>query len=211
MSEENILRTTTAVESVSPLRLPAALLLAALTTFAIAWLMRTLIEPPFAVIEEQPSMSVIPFVRLPEDPPKPPVRRKADPPPPVARPPAVTPVQGEQIGYGELTFEQDVDHGPQLTPAVLLADGDVMSLVQARPVYPESAKRRGAEGYVVVEFVVQASGGVANARVVEAHPRGVFDRAALAAVSRSRYRPRVVDGQPVTTPGLRTRLTFTLE
>lgn len=57
------------------------------------------------------------------------------------------------------------------------------------PEYPRGAERRGIEGSVRIEYSIAASGEVVNARVVEAEPAGVFDRAALAAIESWRYAP----------------------
>ncbi len=76
--------------------------------------------------------------------------------------------------------------------------------------YPSQARDAGVEGYVVVRYDVDEEGRVINTRVVEAEPPGVFDDAALAAVSRWRFEPpRDEDAEPVT--GLTSRLDFTLE
>jgi len=57
----------------------------------------------------------------------------------------------------------------------------------AEPHYPMIAMHRGIEGSVEVAFTVQSDGSVANARVLSAQPRGVFERAALDAVARYRF------------------------
>ena len=76
--------------------------------------------------------------------------------------------------------------------------------------YPPQAKEAGVEGYVVVRYDVDPEGRVVNARVVEATPPGVFDEAALAAVTRWRFRaPTEEDAARVT--GLTSRLEFALE
>jgi TonB family protein len=60
-------------------------------------------------------------------------------------------------------------------------------LIASVPTYPESARQRRTEGHVDVEFTVNALGNVEQPRVVGSEPKGVFDAAALAAVSRWRY------------------------
>jgi len=39
----------------------------------------------------------------------------------------------------------------------------------------------------------------------------VFERAALAAVLKFKYKPRVVDGEPIEVAGVRNKITFVLE
>ncbi len=75
-------------------------------------------------------------------------------------------------------------------------------------VYPATAKAAGIEGYVVVRYDVTAAGAVANPRVVESVPAGTFDAAALASLSRWRFRPRVEDGQAVSAPNRVSTLRF---
>lgn len=87
--------------------------------------------------------------------------------------------------------------------------GRTLPLVSATgAVYPPAARAAGQEGYVVVRYDVDADGRVFNARVVDATPRGVFDEAALAAVSRWRFQPPPPEQAPVS--GLQSRLTFEL-
>lgn len=57
------------------------------------------------------------------------------------------------------------------------------------PRYPLTAMRRKLEGQVTLEFTVEPDGSVSSPRVVSATPEGVFDEAALVAVSRWRFEP----------------------
>ncbi len=63
----------------------------------------------------------------------------------------------------------------------------------AAPVYPERARERGLQGWVDLEFTVTNDGTTRDAVVRSAEPAGIFDRAALDAVKRWRYEPRVVE------------------
>jgi protein TonB len=55
------------------------------------------------------------------------------------------------------------------------------------PVYPPHAMSSGVEGAVELEYQVDAGGNVAQIRVVSAHPSGVFEAAAKAALSAWRF------------------------
>ena len=55
------------------------------------------------------------------------------------------------------------------------------------PQYPAAAGARRIDGYVEISFTVTALGRVENATVTAAEPQGVFEQAALAAISRWRY------------------------
>jgi protein TonB len=89
-------------------------------------------------------------------------------------------------------------------------DTDVLPLVRIPPDYPPRALSRGIEGWVRVQFTITETGSVKDAIVVAADPERVFDEAALAAIARWRYNPRVVDGAPVERVGVQTEIRFEL-
>jgi TonB family protein len=60
-------------------------------------------------------------------------------------------------------------------------------LIAGVPQYPADARRRRVEGYAEVEFTVNALGTVEGAHVTASQPKGTFDAAAVAAVSRWRF------------------------
>jgi len=91
------------------------------------------------------------------------------------------------------------------------ADGDYLPIVKVAPVYPQRALERGTEGYVIVKFTVTRTGAVRDPVVVEYHPSTVFNRAALAAALKFKYKPRVVDGVPIEVHGVHNKITFMLE
>ena len=65
------------------------------------------------------------------------------------------------------------------------------------PTYPHRAKVRGIEGHVTVMFTVNEQGQTQDWVIVEANPKGVFDDAAIKAVSKWRYNPHMQDGESV--------------
>ena len=76
---------------------------------------------------------------------------------------------------------------------------DAVLLKSANPNYPTAALRAGQSGWVMVGFTVAPDGRTTDIRVVEAQPRHVFDRAAVDAVSRYRFKPAMRDGVAVAT------------
>jgi TonB family protein len=70
-------------------------------------------------------------------------------------------------------------------------------LVVTDPVYPLAALRSRTTGWVQMEFTIAPNGSVGDIAVIEAEPKGVFEQAATRALSQWRFRPRVVNGQPV--------------
>jgi TonB family protein len=66
-----------------------------------------------------------------------------------------------------------------------------------KPVYPADAQARGLSGTVELEFTLAPDGKVTDIQVQSAEPRGVFEQAAIDALSQSRYEPVQRDGVAV--------------
>jgi TonB family protein len=81
-------------------------------------------------------------------------------------------------------------------PAVL-SESKLRRTYFSAPIYPARAQERGTEGWVDVEFTVARDGSTQDVVARAAEPAGIFDRAALEAVKRWRYEPRVVGGNVV--------------
>ena len=99
---------------------------------------------------------------------------------------------------------------------------DYQPLFKRPPAYPRAAQVRGLEGYVLLEFSVDAMGFVRDPSVVESGPSkgrggiaaqyvGDLEAAAITAARKFRYAPRFVDGKPVTVDGVRNLIKFELE
>ena len=91
------------------------------------------------------------------------------------------------------------------------SDRDVIPLVRINPDYPPRALQRGLEGWVQVQFTITATGTVKDPVVVDAMPKNIFDDAALKAIARWRYNPKVENGAAVERVGVQTRIVFQLE
>jgi protein TonB len=76
-------------------------------------------------------------------------------------------------------------------------------ITRVNPEYPFAALHRGVRGSVLVEYSVDQRGRVVAPRILEAKPPGVFDGAALRALSRWRYEPTTTDSQT-----MKVRMTF---
>jgi periplasmic protein TonB len=94
---------------------------------------------------------------------------------------------------------------------VVGTDRDSVPIVRIPPEYPPRALARETEGWVKVQFSITAAGLVRDAFVVEAEPEGVFDEAALKAIARWRYNPRIANGVPVDRVGMQTVIRFDLD
>ena len=88
-----------------------------------------------------------------------------------------------------------------------VSDGEYLPIVKVAPVYPSRALSRGLEGYVIVEFTVTQTGAVKDVFVVES-TSSLFERAAVEAAYKFKYKPRVIDGVAVEVPGVQNKITF---
>lgn len=91
--------------------------------------------------------------------------------------------------------------------ALQTVDGPLVAMIRVQPSYPASAQARGLEGYAVVEFDVLENGQTANVRVIESSDR-LFEKPAIRAAQRFKFKPRVVDGQPIQSHGIQNVFRF---
>ena len=71
-------------------------------------------------------------------------------------------------------------------------------IVNPDPDYPFKADRMGIEGYVKVNFLVDAQGRVSNIKILEASPEGVFEKSVHDKLRLWRFAPGEILGEPVT-------------
>ncbi|WP_439134601.1 energy transducer TonB [Pseudomaricurvus sp.] len=196
-------------------RLLLAGLLAAATTFGLLFLMHALIEannkPPEAGEERKVADILMPERQIetqyetekpekPEDPEEPP----PDMPEPDFDQPEVNP---DALNMSAPRVKPNLD---VKGVGGFGSDGEYLPIVKVQPNYPRRALSRGIEGYVIVEFTVTTNGSVRDPVVVESDPPNIFDRAAMKAASKFKYKPRVIDGEPVEVPGVRNKITFAI-
>jgi periplasmic protein TonB len=74
-----------------------------------------------------------------------------------------------------------------------MSEGDLLRKVQ--PAYPALARSAHIQGQVVLSAIISKEGGIENLRMLTGHPMLVH--AALEAVSQWRYRPYILNGEPV--------------
>jgi len=113
---------------------------------------------------------------------------------------------GIEIGSAPVTAEVSVGG----TGGFAASDGDYLPIVKVAPIYPRRAQERGLSGYVIVSFTVTKLGTVVDAKVIESS-NSVFDRAAVKAALKFKYKPKVVDGQPIDVAGVLHKITFEME
>ena len=98
---------------------------------------------------------------------------------------------------------------PADTDCVWSLDG-IFLMVKAEPKYPRKAKRKKITGFVKLEYDVSAIGMPENIRIIESEPAKTFDKAALDAVSKYRYKPRISNGSLVSVKNVVGRVDFAL-
>ena len=91
-----------------------------------------------------------------------------------------------------------------------VGDGDFLPIFKVHAIYPIRAAHRNLEGYVILEFTVTRTGSVKDVVVLESTSH-IFEESAVAAAYKYKYKPRVVDGEPVEVPGVVNQITFEVE
>ena len=100
---------------------------------------------------------------------------------------------------------------PTLSPPTLKQeDRELLVAYKIAPLYPPRAKRMGIEGYVKIKVWVNKEGEVRKFMVLEASPKGVFEKSVKQAVMQWRFSPKYEGSQPIEQVGVM-RLDFKLE
>lgn len=190
--------------------------------FALFLLMHSMISDDQTAAANSGDLKLLDFIQVdaPPDQLRTKDREKPKPPPPPDKPPPpelkvsqdVKP-QKQQIRMDMPKIESALGAGtgPFLGSAGSGGSmgGDLIPLVRIEPQYPREAARGKIEGYVKVEFTVLEDGSVTDVDVLESDPPRVFDREAVRAILKWKFKPRIVDGRPVKRRATQT-LQFTL-
>jgi protein TonB len=126
-----------------------------------------------------------------------------------------------ELEMASISLDMDVDianAAPTATINVEIAssgmssgDGEYLPIVKVAPIYPRRAQTRGTTGYCIVEYTVTKTGSIRDPVAIDCVPSGVFDRASVKASTKFKYKPRVVDGEPIEVAGVRNKFTYELE
>lgn len=134
------------------------------------------------------------------------------PVPPAPTPP-LTPPTEPRSDTGGIGLPKAIPAPPVTRdlPTVLGAVNNApINIIAVQPNYPMAASQRGLEGYVIVVFDVTAMGTVSNVVVIESSS-SIFNKAAIDATYRFRYKARMVDGVPQASTGLHKLFRFEME
>ncbi|WP_308365433.1 MULTISPECIES: energy transducer TonB [unclassified Microbulbifer] len=193
--------------------------MAIVTTFALIFTMHQLIQANMGTPEEEELLKVADVVmpeqkietqydtRKPDKPDEP-----EQPPPEMPEPEYDEPNMDDSINMSAPRASADLKIGGL---GGAFSEGDYLPIVKVQPQYPRRALQRGIEGYVIVEYTVTTNGSVRDPKVVEAftadgNPTTIFNRAAMKSALKYKYKPRVVDGQAVEVPGVKTKISFNM-
>jgi protein TonB len=196
---------------------------AGLVTFGLFFLMQSLIAMGGAALDEAIGGRVIDFVRLRRDEsaevrkrelPKREAQENQPAPPKMSLPTNTADAGGGltaaiDIDAPQMDTQLNLTGGPHLGAAP--SDADVIPLVRVNPQYPRNAAQNRTEGWVQIEFDISVTGTVRNPRVIAAQPPGIFDSAALAAIRKWKYKPKIENGIAVERHNIQVQLTFELE
>ena len=196
------------------LRYSIAIVLGAVATFALLMLMRAVIADPRPAQDSGIQGEVLDFVRLEQDREVVVKKRKPDPPPPPDEPPPNQPKPiissdhtiGAEIKPVEVNVDVDASGIGDFS-----GDGEYLPIVKVAPIYPRRALMRNIEGSVLLSLTVTTTGAVRDPIVIEAKPPGFFERAAITAALKFKYKPKVVDGTPVEVTGVMNRIIFEMQ
>jgi protein TonB len=155
-------------------------------TTALLWTMNALIDMGETVSTPRPPIDDVPELR-----------------PPTETTAAVIPVKVSKL--------PNAPSGPAFGAGLMgNPDSALINVMTAQPEYPMAALNKGLEGYVIVSFDVSELGTVENVEVVESS-HSIFNKAAVKAAYRSKYRPKTVDGVSQRTQDLKKMIRFEIE
>jgi protein TonB len=200
-------------------RIIVSILLGAVVAFGLFIIMAKLIENSGRPADEIAPAPIIDIVmRPPEDDTQTRTRKPPPPPPPPQQPPQVQPVEpdaAEPNAEGFSLAVPAIDTGGVGVDiggvGAMQRDGDATPIVRIDPKYPPDAARDGREGWVKLQFTINEQGGVDDISVIDADPKRIFDREARRALSKWKYKPKIVDGKAVRQEGMFVQLDFKLE
>ena len=203
------------VTSNGVIRMVVGLLLAALVTLSLFWLMQYLIETADRSLNEDAAGHMVDFVRIKKEEEVQRVDRKPEKPPPPEAPPPQPPSpqldnlnpNAEKIAISAVPVETDIEMSGGFSLGV--GEGDYLPIVKVAPIYPNRALTRGLEGYCIVQYTVTKLGTTMDAFVVDGQCSStLFESASIAAALKFKYKPRVIDGNAVEVPGVQNKFTY---
>jgi len=168
---------------------------------------KTLIDVPeiieIDVMQDPPIKAVKLIDRVPPPP-------QIKPQPPKHMPPQVESVDpGNQLSHFSPVIK--MISSTIKIPSMIGSQGEAAPLVRITPKYPITAARDGKEGWVQLGFTISEIGTVTAPYIINSEPKRVFDKEALRALRKWKYKPKMVEGKAVQQTGQSIQLDFKLE
>ncbi len=183
-------------------------------TFALLFLMQLLIATGRGALSEASSFRITDFVRVERNEVIETVKPKPEKPPEPEIPPEMpTPNNADTFDNAMSVSLSAPSLGAKFSIGSVgfgVSDGEYLPIVKVAPVYPSRALDMGIEGYCLLEYTVTRAGSVQDVVVVEC-TNYLFERTAAQAALKFKYKPRVIDGEPVDVRGVFHKITFMLE
>ena len=182
-------------------------------SLALFWLMQLMISNNQQGFKTTDNIQMTEFVRLKRETKLQTKDRKVpDEPPPEKRPPPpkmqmqqvqMTKANVPQMNIPNLDIPlQTETFGGSVMTGVQMGVGttgtistNLIPLSRIPPRYPMRAANRRIEGWVKIEFTITEQGTVKDAVVVDAQPKKIFNRAALQAIKRWKFKAKIIDGE----------------
>lgn len=196
------------------MRYSVSTVLAVAVTIGLFFFMQSLIATGKGAYTEAQSFRMVDFVRVerdelvetredkPEKPPEPEVR------PDIARTDSLDD-SFDSVGVSLSSLQIDVRlHIDGV--GFNVSDGEFLPIIKVAPIYPARAIRLGLEGYVILEFTVTRTGSVKDVVVLES-TSPLFEKPAIVAAYKFKYKPRVIDGESVEVAGVQNKISFAAE
>ena len=194
-------------------RLSLAIVLGSAVTFALLLVMQLMVTGDHRGPSLGKRHEIVDFVRVER--PEVVVKTEAKPerpPEPEAQPARPVPDFDGPVDQGLAIAVTAPQIGTELSissTGLSVSDGEYLPIVTVAPSYPQRALVGRLEGWVLVEFVVTPSGAVRDVVVLES-TAAIFEKAAVEAALKFKFRPRVIDGEPVEVRGVKNRIVFEL-
>lgn len=191
------------------MRIVLFLLGACAFTLGLFWVMQQMISGPTNQFDQLEPRAQVDFVRLKhetrtelKD------RRRSEPPKP--QQPQMpkqsvsqdAPIDSPKIDINmpDIAMDMNISQQSMLGDAIVgmgFGDSDVIPLVRMSAQYPQRAIRQKIEGFVTARLFINPEGTVDNVEIVQAEPRGVFEREAIRALYRYKFKPKMESGHAI--------------
>jgi protein TonB len=183
-------------------------------TFSLLFLMQLLIATGRGALTEAATFRITDFVRVERNEVIETIKPKPEKPPEPEVPPDLpTPSNADNFDSSMSVSMSAPSLNANLSIGGVgfgVSDGEYLPIVKVAPVYPSRALSRGLEGNCILEFTVTRTGAVTDVMTVECSS-SLFERAATQAALKFKYKPRVIDGEPVDVRGVQHLITFLIE